>query len=874
MSHRAHGPRHLAVLLATAVALTLAVALPAHASAAAWGELERFGEKGTGVGQLEGAEYAFGVDQSDGGLWVVDTVKEGTKFRIQKFMKSGGKYKAVASATFKPEDPGKEEEDEIEGVAFDPSMKRAYVLVSESRPPTKKGPPRIDQFDGAAAELYAFSTEPNPAGEIVPAEGAGAEGLLAGAEVLEPLSNEYGHSLLEPGGIAVDPVNHDVLIPGFVDRGKKLPESEGTAAVEALTAEGKLGGSKWVDETDFFEECECINSPVVTSTGQIYVVGSFDEIDEIPRGLSEEPPKQVFAFECESCTFLEQLTEFPGENPENGSQMALGPEGNFYVRARIRLASEENFKHGGVLVLSPTFTELGWTGGNTQASETQACSIYEEFSSEPVLAAGTEPETVYVLQRRKSTPRIIKFGVGGNGCPVASATVPSAKSGGVEVEPVGMGENVTLSSTLTQANALSVEWEFGDGTATQTVSTREQQTTEVQHKFAKTGKLTITEKIHTDDLASRLIEVKRSLNVVGRPTVGSEEAKPVTGSSSVVVSGTVDPNGKKTECKFEYWKVSEGESHASFATCTLAHPEAEANEPVSATISGLVPHEKYEFRIWAKNIEGEIEKGKGVTLTTGPPPSAVTEAASAVTHTTATLNGNVNPEDGRPEECQFQYGLTTGLGTNVPCPVAPKENEEATIAEAAPISGLKAGSTYHFRVMIKAGGETSYGVEKTFATEAEKTTTTTTTPTTSTGTGGVLGTSTSKPPPPPAPPVPVVTIASTSLSVSSSGAFSLKLSCPGNESSCSATITVKTLGAVLASGAKKKAILTLASGHVTLIGGQPKALTLHLSSKARSLLARMHVLRARVSIVANDPQGAAHTTVTTVTLRVAKAKHH
>ena len=203
MSHRAHGPRHLAGLLAAAaVVVAFTFVLSAHASAATWGELERFGEKGTGTGQLEGAEYAFGIDQSDGGLWVVDTVAEGKNFRIQKFMKSGGKYKAVASVTFKPKDPGGEEEDEVEGVAFDPTMKRAYVLVSEARPPLKKGV-RIDQFDGAASELYAFSTEPS-AGKIVPATGAGTEGLLAGAEVLEPLSNAFGVSLLEPGGSRSD----------------------------------------------------------------------------------------------------------------------------------------------------------------------------------------------------------------------------------------------------------------------------------------------------------------------------------------------------------------------------------------------------------------------------------------------------------------------------------------------------------------------------------------------------------------------------------------------------------------------------------------------------------------------------------------------
>ena len=32
--------------------------------------------------------------------------------------------------------------------------------------------------------------------------------------------------------------------------------------------------------------------------------------------------------------------------------MSIGPEGDIYLRARIKLASEENFKNSGVMVLS------------------------------------------------------------------------------------------------------------------------------------------------------------------------------------------------------------------------------------------------------------------------------------------------------------------------------------------------------------------------------------------------------------------------------------------------------------------------------------------------------------------------------------------
>jgi hypothetical protein len=86
-------------------------------------------------------------------------------------------------------------------------------------------------------------------------------------------------------------------------------------------------------------------------------------------------------------------------------------------------------------------------------------------------------------------------------------------------------------------------------------------------------------------------------------------------------------------------------------------------------------------------------------------------------------------------------------------------------------------------------------------------------------------------------------------------------------------VTLKTLGAVSAGASKRKAVLTLASGSFSLAGGHVKTVTLRLSAKARALLAQMHVLRARATIVGRDSAGASHTTQTTVTLRVAKAAH-
>jgi hypothetical protein len=68
-------------------------------------------------------------------------------------------------------------------------------------------------------------------------------------------------------------------------------------------------------------------------------------------------------------------------------------------------------------------------------------------------------------------------------------------------------------------------------------------------------------------------------------------------------------------------------------------------------------------------------------------------------------------------------------------------------------------------------------------------------------------------------------------------------------------------------------ILILASGSFMLPGEKVATVKLHLSAEARKLLARMHVLRTRATIVAHDPAGATHTTQSVVTLREAKVTH-
>jgi PKD repeat protein len=125
--------------------------------------------------------------------------------------------------------------------------------------------------------------------------------------------------------------------------------------------------------------------------------------------------------------------------------------------------------------------------------------------------------------------------------------------------------------------------------------------------------------------------------------------------------------------------------------------------------------------------------------------------------------------------------------------------------------------------------------------------------------------------------VPNAQIVGTSLKVSSSGTLKLTISCPKGESACLGTVTLRTLTAVVADAGRiaraKAAVLTLASGAFSVSGGADATITLHLSSKARALLAKEHTLRVRATLLAHDLQGAHHTTQTVLVLHAPKVGH-
>ena len=97
-------------------------------------------------------------------------------------------------------------------------------------------------------------------------------------------------------------------------------------------------------------------------------------------------------------------------------------------------------------------------------------------------------------------------------------------------------------------------------------------------------------------------------------------------------------------------------------------------------------------------------------------PSVSTAAATAITGTSATLNGSVNAH-ASSTAVSFDYGTSTSYGTNVTAATSPVTGNSNTAVSAA-IGGLQPLTTYHFRVNgANVNGAVS-GSDVTFTTQA------------------------------------------------------------------------------------------------------------------------------------------------------------
>jgi hypothetical protein len=133
---------------------------------------------------------------------------------------------------------------------------------------------------------------------------------------------------------------------------------------------------------------------------------------------------------------------------------------------------------------------------------------------------------------------------------------------------------------------------------------------------------------------------------------------------------------------------------------------------VSAAISGLAPGTKYYYEVEATNAGGTTD-GLILSFTTTPPltaPAAATQAATAITITTATLNASVDPE-GSATTVSFIYGTDPNLASGTwTTPGEPGGNGTDSMTMSAAIDSLSPGTTYYYRVVAANSAGTTDGL--------------------------------------------------------------------------------------------------------------------------------------------------------------------
>ncbi len=182
---------------------------------------------------------------------------------------------------------------------------------------------------------------------------------------------------------------------------------------------------------------------------------------------------------------------------------------------------------------------------------------------------------------------------------------------------------------------------------------------------------------------------------------------------SATLSGKLTPGGFDAHYYFQYGTT------AGYGSTSPVPPGTDADSgtlPVEAEtgIEGLKANTVYHYRLVAENSFGTTQ-GEDNTFTTSGPPRITSEPTSGIGHTEATINAKINP-DQLATGYHFEYGETTGYGSEIPSGGASIGSGGTPVPVSASLTGLKLGQTYHYRVIASNTVGTTTGPDQTFTT--------------------------------------------------------------------------------------------------------------------------------------------------------------
>ena len=224
-----------------------------------------------------------------------------------------------------------------------------------------------------------------------------------------------------------------------------------------------------------------------------------------------------------------------------------------------------------------------------------------------------------------------------------------------------------------------------------------------------------THEVYASEISRKDIEV---LGLIKVPDVTPCEATELT-PTSAKLTGKVNPlETAGAQYRFEYGLSSKYGSESS-----LTGIAGEGLMPVaSEAIVGLAPGTPYHCRLDATDTAGLtagslFNRGPDAEFTTPPLPPEVpgTELSADVTAGGVLFKGSVNSGNGSTAY-HFEYGRTTGYGTDLPDITVGPAGLEPIPVEQASDAPLEPGTLYHYALVAKnSSGEVS-SADRTFTT--------------------------------------------------------------------------------------------------------------------------------------------------------------
>lgn len=180
--------------------------------------------------------------------------------------------------------------------------------------------------------------------------------------------------------------------------------------------------------------------------------------------------------------------------------------------------------------------------------------------------------------------------------------------------------------------------------------------------------------------------------------------------SSAMLEAQVNPGLGETFYFFEYGPTA---AYGEHTDSSASIGSDNSDHPVSTGVTGLMPGLTYHFRAVATNFTGS-SFGPDETFNTPDSPVIEETGAAGITTTTATLSARIRPSF-RATTYHFDYGPTEAYGASTP-ESGSVGADNAGHAAGVAVSGLAAGTTYHFRVVATNAIGTVFGPDRTLTT--------------------------------------------------------------------------------------------------------------------------------------------------------------